>query len=86
MPRETTFGPGFQAHAAPEAILARLELRRRQAARLRTEITRLERLLVQRSRQVLDGAWPPDPATCCDGSHYDPPAGAPATDRQETPR
>lgn len=65
--------PGFEEHASPEAILAALDKTRAERKILNGQISRLERLIVRRIREIQSGVWPPklNPAvlspSCSDG-------------------
>lgn len=63
MVRERKFGPTFQAHAAPEAIRAHLIELRRKRSTIDGDINKLEQLLIERTRQMQRGEWPPEAPT-----------------------
>jgi hypothetical protein len=56
---ELTDRQRFEAHAAPEAITARLAKARSAQSRAGAEAAWLERLLAERAEQAEAGTWPP---------------------------
>lgn len=51
---------GFEKHASPEAILWHLKSAHGRRLVAESDIRWLEKLLAERSRQVVAGEWPPE--------------------------
>ena len=57
-PRPKTYEPGFERHAAPEAIKAHIDQARKKLEQVQHELGWLEGFFLRRSAEKAAGTWP----------------------------